>query len=134
MNQHLSSKQLCDWLIGQHGHWQGEHLRQCADCRSELEQLQNAVSGFRGSLERWSVSPPPPSRAVRRNVPRWILATAALSLLAAVPIYWNTYQQRAAAQAKADQVLLERIHTGLSRAVPASMEPLMQLVSKEERQ
>jgi hypothetical protein len=71
---------------------------------------------------------------VRQTLPRWILATAALSVLVAAPVYWNARQQRDAEQAKADQLLLERVHAGLSRTVPASMEPLMQLISTENAQ
>ena len=70
-------------------------------------------------------------RQIRQTLPRWILASAALSLMVAAPVYWSARQQRDAEQAKADQLLLERVHAGLSRTVPASMEPLMQLIAPE---
>jgi len=54
-------------------------------------------------------------------------------LLTAAPVYWNALQPRAAEQAKSDELLLERIDASLSRSVPTSMEPLMQLISKENQ-
>jgi len=130
MNSHLSSDQICQWLAGERGHGAQLHLRACPACQAELDQLQNALTGFRVSLEDLPVPAVSYSRA-RHALPRWILATAALALLVATPVYWNARQQRAAEQAKSDELLLERIDAGLSRSVPASMEPLMNLISKE---
>ncbi len=132
MNSHLSSEQICRWIAGERGYEEHRHLRACPACRTELDQFQNALTGFRSSLERSPVPAISYSR-VRQTLPRWILAAAALSLLVATPVYWTARQQRAAEQAKADELLLERIDAGLSRSVPASMEPLMQLISKENQ-
>jgi hypothetical protein len=118
-------------MAGEYGRGEERHLRECLVCRAELEQFQSALSGFRSSLERSSVPAVSYSRT-RQTLPRWILATAALSLVVAAPVYWSARQQRAAEQAQADELLLERINSGLSRSVPASMEPLMQLVSPKE--
>ena len=72
-----------------------------------------------------------------QRLSRWVLASAALSLMVAGPVWWNARQQRAIQanedQAKADELLLERVNAGLSRSVPASMEPLMQLISREDK-
>jgi hypothetical protein len=132
MNSHLSSQQICNWLAGRRGEQEQKHLHECAACQAELDQFQNALAGFRTSLEK---SPVP---AVRRKqssprLSRWVLASAALSLMVAAPVWWNARQQRAAEQAKADELLLERVQAGLSRSVPASMEPLMQLISREDQ-
>jgi hypothetical protein len=70
---------------------------------------------------------------VRQTLPPWILATAALALLVATPVYWIARQQRAAEQSTTDELLLERVNAGLSRTVPPSMEPLMQLILREEK-
>jgi hypothetical protein len=118
-------------MAGEHGRNEERHLRECLACRAELEQFQNALAGFRSSLERSPVPAVSYSR-VRQTLPRWILATAALLLVTGAPVYWSTRQQRLAEQAKADELLLERVDAGLSRSVPASMEPLMQLVSPKE--
>jgi predicted anti-sigma-YlaC factor YlaD len=132
MNSHLSLEEIHQWLSGERRDEVEEHFRECPACKAELHQLQSALAGFRSSLEQ-SPIPPVSYLPVRRTLPRWILATAALALLVATPVYWNVRQQRAAEQTKADEVLLERVNAGLSRSVPASMEPLMQLISKEEK-
>ena len=132
MNSHLTSEEMYQWLSGEHGADVEEHFRECTACQTELLQFRSALAGFRTSLEK---SPVP---AVRRKqssqrLSRWVLASAALSLMVAAPVYWNARQQRAAEQAKADELLLERVNAGLSRSVPASMEPLMQLISREDK-
>lgn len=132
MKSHLSSEQICKWLAGERGYEEQPHLHACPDCRAEVEQFQNALIGFRNSLEQSPVPAVSYSRT-RQTLPRWILATAALALIVAAPAYWNARQQRAAEQAKADELLLERVNASLSRSVPASMEPLMQLISKENQ-
>jgi hypothetical protein len=131
MNSHLSSEEMYQWLSGELVDEAGEHVRYCPACRSELQQLKNALGGLRTSLEHAAVPPVSYPRA-RPALPRWILATAALSAFVAAPVYWNARQQRAAEQARADELLLQRVNAGLSRPVPASMEPLMQLLSKKE--
>jgi hypothetical protein len=132
MNSHLSLEEIHRWLSGERRDEVEEHFRECQACEAELHRLQNALAGFRSSLEQSPV-PPVSYLPVRRTLPRWILATAALVLLVATPIYWNARQQQAAEQAKADELLLRRIDANLSRSVPASMEPLMQLISKENQ-
>jgi hypothetical protein len=132
MNSHLSLEEICRWLSGECGEELEERIRECPACQTELRQFRNALAGFRSSLEQ---SPVPPVSYLRERqiLPRWILATAALSLVVAAPLYWNARQQRAAEQSKTDELLLERVNAGLARTVPASMEPLMQLISREEK-
>jgi hypothetical protein len=132
MNSHLSLEEIYQWLSGERREEAEEHFRDCPACKVEMQQFQNALAGFRSSLEQAQVPAVSYSR-VRQTLPRWILAAAALSLLVATPVYWNARQQRAAEQAKADELLLERVNASLSRSVPASMEPLMQLISKENQ-
>ena len=132
MNSHLSSEEMIQWLSGERVDAVEEHLHECEACGAHLHQLKNALVGFRDSLEQCPVPPVSYVRA-RHTRPRWILATAALALLVATPVYWNVRQQRAAEQAKADEVLMERVNAGLLRSVPASMEPLMQLISNQEK-
>ncbi|HYV61780.1 MAG TPA: hypothetical protein VE958_03850 [Bryobacteraceae bacterium] len=133
MNSHLSSEEMYQWLSGEHMDEVEEHFRECEACQTELHQLKNALAGFRSSLEECPV-PAVSWRPVRQILPRWILATAALLLLTVAPVYWSARQQRLAEQAQADELLLERVNAGLSRSVPASMEPLMQLVSQKENE
>jgi hypothetical protein len=132
MNSHLSLEEIYQWLSGEHRDEVEEHFRECPACKVEMQQFQDALAGFRSSLEQAPVPAVSYSR-VRQTLPRWILATAAVALLLAMPVYWNARQQRAAEQARADELLLQRIDASLSRSVPASMEPLMQLISKENQ-
>ena len=134
MNSHLSSDQICKWLAGERGTEEELHLLSCTACRSELDQFQHALTGFRTSVEGSSV-PPVNYARTRQIVPRWILATAALAvaLVLSAPVYWNARQQRSTEQSKTDELLLERVNAGLSRTVHSSMEPLMQLISNEEK-
>ena len=132
MNSHLSLEEIHQWLSGERRDEVEEHFRECPACEAELRQLHNALAGFRSSLEQSPV-PPVSYLPVRGTLPRWILATAAVLLLIATPVYWNARQQRAAEQAQADELLLQRIDASLSRSVPASMEPLMQLITKENQ-
>ena len=68
----------------------------------------------------------PPVRHLAR---RWILAAASLLILALGPAYWQTRQQaRAAEMARAD-ALLQQVDAEISRAVPQTMEPLVNLVT-----
>lgn len=131
MNSHLSSEELYQWLSGEREEEVEEHIRECPACHAEMHRLRNALAGFRNSLEHCPV-PPVHLRPARQILPRWILAAVAVLLLAVAPAYWTARQQHAAEQSRTDELLLERVNTGLSRTVPASMEPLMQLISKEE--
>ena len=132
MNSHLSSDQTCKWLAGERGTEEQQHLRDCPVCRAELNQFEHALTGFRSSLQE---SPVPAVNYLRTRqiLPRWVLATAAVALMLAGPVYWNARQQHSIEQSKTDELLLERVNAGLSRSVPASMEPLMQLISNEEK-
>ena len=132
MNSHLSLEEIHQWLSGERLDEVEDHLSECRACKLELHQLRSVLAGFRSSLEQSPVPAVSYSR-VRPTLPRWILATAALALLVATPVYWNARQERAEEQARADELLLERIDASLSRSVPASMEPLMQLISKENQ-
>jgi hypothetical protein len=137
MTSHLSSDQICRWLAGERGYKEQQHLRACPACLAEVNEFQNALTGFRRSLETSPVPAVSYSRT-RQTLPRWILAAAALAIMVAAPVYWNARHQREtehsmAEQTETDDLLLERVNAGLSRAVPSSMEPLMQLISKGEK-
>ena len=131
MNTHFTSERICRWIAGERKPGDERHLVECHACRAEVDQFTGIVDAF-GTALRSSPAPPVRRAASRAAVPRWILVTAALSALIAAPVYWSVRQQRAAEQAKADELLLERVNAGLSRSVPASMEPLMFLVNQKE--
>ena len=108
MNSHVSSEEMYLWLSGEHGADVDEHFRECPTCQTELLQLRSALAGFRTSLEE---SPVPSVRRKQssQRLSRWVLASAAFSLMVAAPVWWNAHQQRAIQtnedQAKADELL-----------------------------
>ena len=141
MSQHLSSRQISQWMIGERSPQQEQHVRQCSECGAELARMEAALALFRGSVRHWSsrqVRIPRPLAPTRRSrgyparpLPmRWALAAVALLVLAAVPVYRNVQdRQRQAELARADALLLEQVDAEVSRAVPRPMEPLVKLVS-----
>jgi hypothetical protein len=141
MSQHLSSREVSQWIVGDRTPQQQRHVGQCAECGAELARMEAALSLFRGSVRHWSDGqvrfprPLAPTRGSRgypaRPLPvRWALAAAALLVLAVVPIYRNAQdRQRQADLARADALLLEQVDAEVSRAVPRPMEPLAKLVS-----
>ena len=61
MNDHLSQEQVAGWMLGMHDDVVSQHLRICAGCRAEVEELEDAVSRFRQSIHA----------AARREEPFW---------------------------------------------------------------
>jgi hypothetical protein len=121
-----------------------KHVGEGPDGRPEPAELEDAIRWFRSSVHEWSRRVPlggwEPETAVRRSIAqpkRWaVIATTiatTLVILAGVPIYRNVERQHAAEQAWADALLLEQVDAGLSRPVPAPMEPLLGLVSGDIR-
>lgn len=118
-----------------------EHVCQCPECAAKVAELESAIAQFRESVrdcgERYGrpeIPLPGGVRRARRNFAarpsRWAPVAAALLLLAAIPIYTNSRDRRRQAEmARADAALLEQVDAGVSRAVPAPMEPLVELIS-----
>ena len=141
MSQHLSSREVSRWMIGERTSRQEQHVRECPECGAELARMEAALALFRGSVRHWSDGQ---SRAVPPAIGsilsarrgswaqplRWALVAATLLVLAAVPVYRNVQdRQRQAEAAMADALLLEQVDAEVSRAVPRPMEPLVKLVS-----
>jgi hypothetical protein len=144
MKKHLSGPRISAWLAGERTPEEERHLSECPQCRAEVAGLENAVANFRGSFREWSCAMSNRDPLVRwhpqlaqrhSGVPpaRWLLIAATLVVLVGVPIYRNAERQRAAAQARADALLMEQVDAVLSRPVPAPMEPLLSLVPGEFR-
>ena len=141
MSQHLSSREISQWMIGERTPQQEQHVRECSECGAELARLEASLALFRDSVRHWSDGQVRVPRSLaptrrRRGYParplpvRWALVAAALLVLAAVPIYRNAQdRQRQAEMARADALLLEQVDAEVSRAVPRPMEPLAKLVS-----
>ena len=139
MNGHLSSEQISRWMAGERTQWELEHVRECQECAGRLSGLAAALGLFRDSVrdcgERYgSVRLSLPAKETRLGSlvrpSRWASATAALLLLAAIPIYTHSRERRREVElARADAALLAQVDAGISRAVPAPMEPLVKLVA-----
>lgn len=139
MIEHLSAEQISQWIIGDRPLELREHMAQCAECRAELGQLENAIAQFRTAMrEPASYVPPPawrqpePQPAPWFSWPRLVLTATALLVLAAVPVTWRVrvHEQALRAQAAlADSQLLESVDAEISQAVPQPLEPLVTLAT-----
>jgi periplasmic protein TonB len=54
MNQHLSSEQISNYLLGEATIEETAHARGCEACRTEVAHLQSSLLLFRGAVRRWS--------------------------------------------------------------------------------
>jgi anti-sigma factor RsiW len=138
MIEHLSAEQISQWMIGERTPQQERHVAECDECRTELRQLETTLQQFRGAVREWSDSAAPSawrqpaSRGLWYSWPRLVLAAATLLILVAIPVYWSARERQRAAEseaARADALLLERVDSAISQAVPEPMEPLVNLVT-----
>ncbi len=140
MNRHLSSEQFSWWMAGEHTAAEEQHTEECLACGAELARMERALSLFRGSAREWARQNGSEARNVwsareARNgfgvqPLRWMAAAVLmLFLVVAVPMQMSKRnRQREAGAAQIDTALLEQVDTEVSRAVPATMEPLATLV------
>ena len=136
MIEHLSAEQISQWMIGDRTPALEHHVAGCHECRSELDQLEATLLQFRGAVRECSGSAAPMAwrnpgaRNVWLSWQRLALAAATLILLVTLPLYWSARERaRAAEAARADALLLEQVDSAISRAVPAPMEPLVNLAT-----
>jgi hypothetical protein len=140
MNRHLSSEQFSWWMAGEHTAAEKRHTEECLACGAELARMEQALSLFRGSAREWAGKYGSEARDVwsareARNGSgvqplRWMAAgVLMLFLVVAIPMQMSKRnRQREAGAAQIDTALLEQVDTEVSRAVPATMEPLATLV------
>jgi hypothetical protein len=144
MIHHLTSDEISNVLIGYATPEQQEHASTCTECATSLEHLKETFSVFRESVHEWAGKNQgaiPKSIDFLENAAgigyprlRWALASLVFIVLLVIPVYRNKSEEKRARQAMEDALLLEQINASLSRDVPASMEPLMNLVSEGNRQ
>lgn len=105
-----------------------------------MSSFREALTHFRDSLHdagEKNESPGLPGilayeHQVRRVRLRWVAAAAMVLVLAAVGSYPTARQQRRAAeQARADALVLERVNAGLARPVPRAMAPLFKWAPRQ---
>jgi hypothetical protein len=137
MSGHLSSQQIEEWVIGERTRLMEEHVLACQSCAEEVQRVVGSMQLFREAVREWSAETPPLQFKVPPRTVRWRFAVlvAALLMVIAVPVYRrNEFKRQAAVTSAAvtsaqDEILLRRVETGLSRSVPAPMEPLENLMS-----
>jgi hypothetical protein len=135
MIEHLSAEQISQWMIGERTLELERHLAQCTACRSELEQMEQALWQFRAAMRNPVDIPAPvwrePAPRPWFSWQRLVLAAATLLILVGLPTGWIVRQQEraAAAAALADSQLLEQVDSEISQAVPEPLEPLVTLVT-----
>jgi len=140
MKHHLSREQISGILAGIATPEEEQHVSVCIECNLELARFRETLTCFRDSVTEWtdreggSALPDAAflenrSFALRVRRLRWVLVTASLIVLLAVPFYKLRNDQQREAQALQDSLLLEEVNAHISRTVPAPMEPLMELLS-----
>jgi len=139
MSKHLSAAQLSEWIAGERAPENERHLRLCAVCRAELVGFESALSALGQSVRSWAAQQDAgPRLEFHGKSWRWAFAAVAIGAVALLSVRWNMEARREAVLQQ-DAEFLEHINTQLSRTVPATMEPLMNLMQegqqgKDERQ
>ena len=140
MNRHLSERQMSEWALGERSPEMEWHVGDCPSCRAELDRAGQALEAFRQSARHWGEEQLGAGVAdawrIERTRPwiifrslRWACAVTIVFFFAGVSVVWRGHRPAAADSAAADAMLLKQIDTDISRAVPDSMQPLLQLVS-----
>jgi anti-sigma factor RsiW len=135
MIAHLSSEQLSECLLGQPSPLVAQHVAICPACRAELANFREALGQFRGAILAWSDNQANRALEIPATVPElnswrgsqqltWALVIAGVCILASLLFPWRTPENAPGN----DAMLLNQVDAQVSRAVPASMEPLMKLV------
>ena len=137
MSAHLTSREISEWTAGTRTEEREDHLHECAECRGELAGLQLTFHEFRESMRGWGAQQGTVPRPMWRTEPpvvshrlRWMLVAVAMLVLAAIPVYRSRVQPQRVDTVD-DTVLMEQIDAGVSRSVPAPMEPLTNLMAEE---
>lgn len=112
-------------------------------CAAQFTRFEDAILNFRQSLsgyaERQATSrartlTKPSFETPRRLAGAFagVLAAAAVAAIVIVPTYWSSVENPPAPAAQADTELLDEVNMQLSRSVPMTLEPLMDLLAENE--
>jgi hypothetical protein len=136
MKGHLSSQEIEGWIIGERT-WEVEtHVRACETCSARVRDFEGPLELFGGTVRNWATQVDRMPVAAHFQRPPWVglrwgLALTALAIMIAAPVYQEESAKRRAAAAAAvaqDELLLREVQMGISRSVPAPMEPLAKLM------
>ena len=131
MNRHLTSRQVSEYVAGLAAPAVGEHVHECAVCRSEADRLSDTLGLFRQSVRQWSTEReqrrPVTLHSHRKITLRRLGWTAALAacLIAGLAIPRDKGVKPAPARlTRSDAELLVQVDRQLSESVPPSMAPI----------
>jgi len=134
---HLSEKQISEWLAGTHRTDVQAHIQVCAQCQAEVDRLSDALVSFRGTVHQWAAVPNAsraviPETGVARRF-RFAWAMAAIFIVLAASLWWPRLRAPRAVTPHPDDdaALLLQIRTDVSRNVPGPMEPLSRLTPSD---
>lgn len=147
MKQHPSAQQVEQWVTGERRREVEQHLQTCRACAEEIQRMEELLKLFGSAVRNWgeemrparSWNPNVQTDSVsfwfgvwRSRVARVALAVCGAVAVIAVPVYQQEQRHRqAAAAAVQDEILLREVESGISRSVPAPMEPLAKLMSND---
>lgn len=136
MNEHLSTAQISEWIAGERAGESERHLRECAACRIELAGFESGLEALGQSVRYWAAQQNvAPSSGIHARVSgaraswRWALAAVVVGVMLLLPVRWSREAQREAAR-QADAEFLAHIDIQLSRVVPTTLEPWMNLMQQ----
>ncbi len=138
MSEHLSSREMEEWVIGQREGDAEGHLRVCGQCAEAVQRLTIPFTMFGDAVREWGEQtarvPLGKAAGPESRVPGWRLALVAgmLLMMIGAPVYRREEMKRqAAVMAAQDEILLREVEVGISRSVPVPMEPLARLMSSD---
>ena len=140
MSRHLNEHQISVLIAGEQIPEAVAHLENCALCKREIEQLENVLGHFRGTVREWSdiqFSGRLPCDQERVFGRRWAHG-GAIALLVLLFVAGYRFPARSHTSAavsvsvpESDTVLLNHVKADISRSIPPGMETLLGLSSAE---
>ena len=142
MNHHLSEDQFEKCLLAGGGPSELEHLRECPECRAEVEGFGKGLALFRKAIRDLAGEAAGIESAgfatvalASIDVPRWRWAIAAATLAVAIMLPFFISRPTPAVNTPAGmspEAVMERLNRHLTRTLPEAMEPVMSLISAEQ--
>ena len=142
MNHHLSEDQFDKCLLAGGGPSELAHLRECPECRAEVEGFSKGLALFRKAVRDLAGDPVGIERAdfaaaatASSDVLRWHWAIAAATLVAAIMLPFFISRPTPIVNTPAGmspEAVMERLNRHLTGTLPEAMEPVMSLISAEE--
>ena len=134
MNRHLNQAEISAVVageaVGDAGSDAAAHLKTCAICRQQVEQLENVLGHFRSSVRDWSdahFSGPVAVQPRERLQPAMAygFAVALIVLVFFAGHYSSTRPVAAPSGLESDTLLLKQVNADVSRSAPPGMDTLL---------